>query len=140
MLTEIAQDEADEASLDTLKEMEDETKRLRDDTTALKVEEKELRLSLREGASQIPLSELKAAVTSLEEQKAEMMARLAKLKGGKLKPVSLEEREKVGGEHWKWQKAANARKKIRMELWKEIEPHVEKDKVADIKEELGLEF
>jgi 26S proteasome regulatory subunit (ATPase 3-interacting protein) len=140
MLTEITQDEAAEASLDTLKEMEDETKRLRDTTSALKVEEKELRLSLREGASQAPLSELKAAVTSLEEQKAEMTARLAKLKGGDVKPVSLEERETVGGEHRKWQMAANARKKIRTELWKEIEGWIEKEKVADTKEELGLEF
>ena len=139
MLTEIAQDEADEASLDTLTQMDDETKRLRDTTIALKAEEKELRLSLREGASQVSLSELKVAVTSLEEQKAEMTARLAKLKGGNVKPVSLEEREKVGAEHRKWQKAANARKKIRTELWNVVEPNLEKAQVAETKEELGLE-
>lgn len=140
MLIVLDQDESDEASLSTLKEMEDETTRLREATTALKAEEKELRLALREGASQIPLPELKASVTLVEEQKTEMTARLAKLKGGNVKAVSLEEREKVGAEFRKWQRAAGARKKIRVELWKEIEGHVEREKIADTKEELGLEF
>lgn len=120
--------------------MEDETTRLRDATTALKAEEKELRLALREGASQVPLPEPKASVLSLAEQKTEMVARLAKLKGGNLKPVSLEEREKVGAEFRKWQRIAGARKKIRVELWREIEGDIEREKVAETKEELGLEF
>ena len=140
VLTVIDQDEADEASLSTLKEMEEETTRLRDATAALKAEEKELRLALREGASQVPLPELKASVTLLEEQKAEMTARLAKLKGGGLKAVSLEERERVGMEFRKWQRVAGARKRIRGELWREIEGNLEREKVAETKEELGLEF
>lgn len=134
------QDEADANALDKLQEMEAETTRLRDVTTALRAEEKELRVSLREGAAQIPLPELKASVTALEEQKTELGARLAKLKSGSVKPVSLEEREKVGAEWRKWKKTADARKKIRLEMWKEIEGAIEKEKVAETKEELGLEF
>lgn len=120
--------------------MDEETKRLRDATVVFKAEEKILRLALRECASQLPLSELKASVASLGEQKAEMTARLAKSKGGDVKALSLEQRDKVNSEHRKWQKTANARKKIRTELWKEIEMVIEKDKTEETKEELGLEF
>lgn len=140
VLTNAGQEEADEDSATTLQEMEDETKRLRETTVSLKAEEKELRLALREGASQVPLPELKASVASLEQQKWEMTARLAKLKGGNLKPVSLEERERVSAEHRKWQKAAAARKKIRTEVWKEIESNLEREKVEETMEELRLEF
>ena len=120
--------------------MEVATKSLQESTLALKAEEKALRISLREGASQIPIAELKSSVAALEEQKAEMTARLVTLTSGNVKPVSLEERERVNTEHRKWQKTANARKKIRVELWKEIEGAIEKDKAEETKEELGLEF
>ena len=120
--------------------MESETTSLREATTGLKTEEKELRLSLREGASQIPLTELKASVAALEQEKDEITARLAKLRSGSIKPISLEDRDKVGLEHRKWQKTSNARKKIRNELWKEIEGLTEKEKIEETKEELGLEF
>ena len=136
----LPQEEADDTSMDRLQTMETETTRLRDATTALKAEEKELRLVLREGASQVPLPELKASVTALEQQKSGLTARLAKLASGNVKPVSLEEREKVNSEHRKWQKTASARKKIRLDLWKEIEGALDKEKAAETKEDLGLEF
>lgn len=120
--------------------MEAETTRLKDATTGLRAEEKDLRLALRGGASQIPLTELKASVTALEQQKAEMTARLSKLTSGNVKPVNLEERETVNTEYRKWQKCAHARKKIRMEVWKEIEGAIDKGKAGETKEELGLEF
>ena len=120
--------------------MEAETTRLRSETTALKTEEKELRQALREGASQVSLPELKASVATLEQQKVEMAARLAELKGGNVKAISPEEREKVNADHRKWQKTANARKKIRKELWEEIANNVDKDKYEETKEALGLEF
>lgn len=120
--------------------MDAKTTRLRDETTALRAEEKELRSSLREGAARIPLPELKASVTALELQKAELLARLAKLQGGNLKPVTAEEREQVNREHKNWAKCASNRKKIRMELWKEIEGLIEKDRVADVKEQLDLDL
>lgn len=134
------QEEADDDALEKLQAMDAETTRLREATTALKVEEKELRLALREGTSQVPLPELKISVHGLEQERAELGARLAKLKGGNLKPVSLEEREKVNADHRKWQKAAAARKRIRHEMWQEIAANIEKDKIEDTKEELGLEF
>ncbi|KAK3703524.1 hypothetical protein LTR37_014371 [Vermiconidia calcicola] len=136
----VIQDEPDESAVEQLAAMESETTSLREATTGLKTEEKELRLSLREGASQIPLTELKASVAALEQEKDEITARLAKLRSGSIKPISLEERDKVGLEHRKWQKTSNARKKIRNELWKEIEGLTEKEKIEETKEELGLEF
>lgn len=120
--------------------MDIETTRLREETTALKAEEKELRHALREGAAQVPLTELKASVTALELNKAELVARLAKLQGGNLKPVSAEQREEVNREHRKWAKCASSRKKIRLELWRVIEGTMEKSAAADLKESLDLEL
>ena len=130
----------DEGLSEKLQAMEADTTQLKDSITALKADEKELRQALREGTSQIPLTELKASVDALVQQKAGIEERLAKLKGGNLKPVSPEERDKVNAEHRRWQKTAAARKKIRFELWKEIEAIIEKEKVDETKEELGLEF
>ncbi len=135
------QDEADEASLESLQQIDAKTTRLRDETTALKAEEKELQKALRGGgASQISLSDLKASIAALERDKAEMAARLSALTSGDLKPVSVEEREKICAEHRMWQRAAAARKRIRGELWGVIKGVVEKEKWEETREELGLEF
>lgn len=120
--------------------MEAETTRLREATTTLKAEEKELRQALREGTSQMPIPELRAAVAVLQQEKLEVTARLTKLKSGSIKPVSLEEREKTNGDHRKWAKKAAARKKIRRELWAEMQGHLEKDQIEETKESMGLEF
>lgn len=134
------QEEADESSLETLQEMETETERLKDATTALKADEKVLRASLRDHASVTPLPELKASVASLQQQKEEMSARSARLKDGNVKPITAEEREKVTTEHHKWKQSLNARRKIRAEMWKIVADAVpEPEKLAEVKESLGLE-
>lgn len=121
--------------------MDTETSRLRDATTALKAEEKELRSVLRGGTAQIPLPELRTAVITLQRAKAETTARLAKLQRGDVKPVSMEEREKISSAHRKWSRAAAARKKIRQELWADIQGQAEtQERAEEIKEALGLEF
>ncbi|KAK5690414.1 hypothetical protein LTR97_012282 [Elasticomyces elasticus] len=134
------QEEADESGLEVLQQMDAEITRLREETLALKAEEKELRASLREGASQVPLSELKASCAALEQDKAEMTARLSKLSGGDVKPISADERNKISLDHRKWQRAASARKKIRAELWSMIADQVDKSKWQETKDEIGLEF
>ena len=69
-----------------------------------------------------------------------MLARLAKLKDGNVKPITPEEREKVAIEHKKWQQSVTARRKIRAEMWKIIADIVaEPEKLAELKESLGLE-
>lgn len=134
------QEEADESSLETLQEMEAETERLKDATTALKADEKALRASLRDHASVTPLPELKASVATLQQQKGEMSARLVTLKDGNVKPITAEEREKVAAEHHKWKQSLNARRKIRTEMWKTVADAVpEPEKLAEVKESLGLE-
>lgn len=133
------QEEADESSLETLQSMDAETARLKDATAALKADEKELRTALREHASLTPLPELKASVSALREEKEAMVARLAKLKDGNVKPITPEERDKVAAEHNKWRLCVNARRKIRSDMWKLIADFVEPEKLAETKEKLGLE-
>lgn len=87
---------------------------------------------------QIPLSELKASVEKMMKQKTEMQARLAKLRGGSVMPVSKVEKEKTQREWRRLQKVARNRKKIRMELWKEIQGCAPKEQWEEIKEELEL--
>lgn len=134
------QEEADEAGLEELREMEAETTRLREATNTMKAEEKELRQAVREGASQVSLPELRCCVANLEQEKAEMTSRLVKLKSGNVQPVQMEERDKVNADHRKWERTAHARKKIRNELWAVIKDQIGGDKAEDVKEELGLEL
>lgn len=120
--------------------MDVETARLKDAAAALKADEKDLRASLRDHASVTPLPELKASVVSLREKKEAMLVRLAKLKGGNIKPITTEEREKVVAEHSKWRLSVNARRKIRADMWKLIAECIpEPEKIAETKERLGLE-
>lgn len=118
--------------------MEDEIKRIREATAALKNDEKELRLQLRDGASRVPLPELQSSVTALSEQKENITTRLTELQSGSVQPVSLQEREEVDREWRKFQMAANARKRIRLDLWQHLESGMEKDEAADLKEKLDL--
>ncbi|RMZ17191.1 hypothetical protein D0860_00598 [Hortaea werneckii] len=134
------QDEADEADLEKSQEMDAETSRLKSATLELKAEEKDLRLTLRQEGTQVPLPELRMAVDALRQAEADLSARLATLKNGSTKPISVEEREQINSEHRKWSRTAAARKKIRKELWAEIESHLGKEKAAETKEMLGLEF
>ena len=120
--------------------MEDETTRLKDATAALKADEKGLRASLKDHASVTPLPELKASVAALQQEKEEMAECLAKLKNGSVKPITPEERNKVAAEHSKWKQCLAVRRKIRAEMWKIIADfNSEPDKLADVKESLGLE-
>lgn len=120
--------------------MDAETARLKDAAAALKTDEKDLRASLRNHASVTPLPELKASVASLREEKEATVVRLAKLKGGNIKPITTEEREKVAAEHNKWRLSFIARRKIRADMWKLIVECIpEPEKVAETEERLGLE-
>lgn len=120
--------------------MDTETARLRDELAALKFEEKELRDNLRKGATQVPLPQLKSDVADMEAQKAELEARLAKLKGGNTKPVSAEEKGRVNSCFRVAKRSLDARKKIRGEMWLTIEDVVGKEKGVQMKDEMGLEF
>jgi 26S proteasome regulatory subunit, ATPase 3, interacting protein len=120
--------------------MDAEITRLREATALLRAEEKELRIAVRDGLAQVPLPELRQSVAALEQEKAEAVARLAQLTSGNVQPISAKEREQISTEHRKWQKVAAARKKIRSNVWQEIEGSMGKVKAEEIKESLGLEF
>ncbi|KAI7488095.1 hypothetical protein KC357_g2448 [Hortaea werneckii] len=140
LIYHVIQDEADEADLGKLQEMDAETSRLKSATLELKAEEKDLRQALRQEGTQVPLPELRMAVDTLRQEEADLSARLATLQNGRTKPISVEEREQINSEHRKWSRTAAVRKKIRKEMWAEIESHLGKEKAAETKEVLGLEF
>ncbi|KAI7643767.1 hypothetical protein KC319_g12538 [Hortaea werneckii] len=140
LIYHVLQDEADEADLEKLQEMDAETSRLKSATLELKAEEKGLRQILRQEGTQVPLPELRMAVDALRQEETDLSARLATLKNGSAKPISVEEREQINSEHRKWSRTATARKKIRKELWAEIENHLGKEKAVETREMLGLEF
>ena len=121
---------------------------LKEETAALKAEEKELRQRLREGAQVVPLPDLKATIAALGKEKADLAARLNKLKSGDVKPVSQAEKKKVHEQWSKIKKSCEARKKIRARVWKDLvanaenrqEKRMDAEAVEELKEELGLEF
>jgi len=135
-----AQQEPEESSIEALQAIDEETKRLKEETAALKAEEKELRASLRDGAAQVPLAEIQAAVGNLEQEKTDLLERLKKLRSGNIKPVNAEERDRINKEHATIQKCASARRKIRTELWKIIEAGLEKKEAAELKEAWELDI
>lgn len=133
--------EADDNAVEKLQAMDVETTRLQVATRALKTEEAELRNALKEGASQIPMTEVRGSVAALEHEKAEMIARLTKLKSGSVQPVNTEERDKVNSEHRKLQKTAGARKKIRNELWRAIKDALSsKEELEELREQWELDL
>nr|POF15265.1 homologous-pairing protein 2 [Quercus suber] len=134
------QDEADEVGAESLQVMDAEIARLKDCVVALRTEEKELRLSLRDGTAQVPLPQLKMAVSALEAEEAAMRSRLADLKSGSLVPVSAEEMNQVLVEWKKWSKIAVERRKIRTMLWETIAENLEKKEAQELKDRLGLEL
>lgn len=119
--------------------MDVEISRLREETGALKSEEKDLRLSIREGAVLAPLHELKSGIAAMETEKEAIEMRLRVLKSGHVRPIAVEDRERVRKNYQKWQKCAAARKKIRKEMWNHVLDFVGKEKAEETKEELGLE-
>ncbi|KAF2211991.1 hypothetical protein CERZMDRAFT_68244 [Cercospora zeae-maydis SCOH1-5] len=129
----------DENFEETMQAKEAETERLRTEITSLKTEERELRLALRAESTTITMAELKSTVDKLESEKAELQQRLAKLKSGNVKPVDPERKAQIVAAKKKWAKIVNNRKKIRKELWGMILDATEKEKVAERKEEVGIE-
>ncbi|PIA92073.1 Homologous-pairing protein 2 [Cercospora beticola] len=133
------QDEVDEHFEETMQAKEAETERLRTEIISLKTEEKELRLALRAESTIVTTAELRSNAEKLEQEKVELQERLAKLKSGKVKPVDPERKVQIVAARKKWAKIVANRKKIRKELWGMILDATEKDKVAERKEEVGIE-
>ncbi|CAK1365998.1 unnamed protein product [Cercospora beticola] len=132
-------DEVDEHFEETMQAKEAETERLRTEIISLKTEEKELRLALRAESTIVTTAELRSNAEKLEQEKVELQERLAKLKSGKVKPVDPERKVQIVAARKKWAKIVANRKKIRKELWGMILDATEKDKVAERKEEVGIE-
>ncbi|KAI5361377.1 Putative pairing protein [Septoria linicola] len=133
------QDDAAEDFDSAMQAKEAETERLRNEVTALKAEEKELRLTLRTEDKTATLPELKSDVEQLETEKAELALRLEKLRSGTAKPVDPEKKALILMERKRWAKTKAARAKIRKEMWAMVLEAIEKEEVERIKEEIGIE-
>lgn len=121
--------------------MEADTKRIREETIALKSEEKDLRQSLKQSDVIIPLPQLKTNVAEMEKQKIDIEARLAKLKSGNVKPVKPADRKRVSKTYRRVKKSVDNRNKIRKEMWREIEGYLEgAEQKQETKESLDLDF
>ncbi|KAI9703988.1 MAG: hypothetical protein M1820_005770, partial [Bogoriella megaspora] len=111
------QDPSDAATAEELAALDAQTESFRSSTAALRAEEKTLRSAVTSLSTTVSTSELCSCISNLEAQKQEMSARLEMLKGGTVKPVSQEAREKIETDVRMWEKIERNRRKIRKELW-----------------------
>ncbi|EME77829.1 uncharacterized protein MYCFIDRAFT_79089 [Pseudocercospora fijiensis CIRAD86] len=121
-----------------------ETTRLREELIAMKDEEKELRLSLRQGANTIPLGEIKKNVAAMTTEKAQLEERLAKLKNGSTKPIDPAKRDRINKSYKKLSKQASNRRKICKFLWETVLDALENgnadpETINDLKEEFAVD-
>ncbi|KXT16435.1 hypothetical protein AC579_5142 [Pseudocercospora musae] len=138
------QPEEDEDFHEKLAATTAETTRLREELIAMKDEEKELRLSLRQGVNTVPLVEIKKNVAAMTTEKAELEERLARLKNGSTKPIDPSKRDRVNKSYKKLSKQASNRRKICKYLWETIldglvEGNADPEIINDLKEEFDVE-
>jgi hypothetical protein len=117
-----------------------EIEALRNETAALKTQEKSLKTNLMAVSNTMSTAALRAAVSSLQAEKQELADRLFPLRSGDVKPISEEEMSKVEQELKKWSHAVRTRAKIRRDLWTIVRDGCpEGVPLDDFKESLGLE-
>ena len=107
----------DAISLENLAAMDKEIADHRESISTLKANEKLLRSNLASVNATMSTDELRSNVYSLETEKTELLARLALLRKGDVKPVSIEQKAEVNHLWGLWKRKADGRKMIAMELW-----------------------
>lgn len=123
-----------------LKEMDDRTQALKDETTTLTAQAKTLRATLAQLNSSLSTADLRTQVTAMQAEKAEIEARLDGLRGGNMKPVSKEEKERIEKEMRVVGRCVDARTKIVKEMSGMILEAVGKEKWAELREDLGVDI
>jgi 26S proteasome regulatory subunit, ATPase 3, interacting protein len=111
------QDPKDSATLEELATLDTSVASLREVIPSLKSALKAKSTALATLRSQPTTQALKISVDNLEKQRDEIEARLKVLRSGTVKPVSMEEKERVEAEYRKWAKKELTRKR----MWKEAE-------------------
>ncbi|KAH7138332.1 Tat binding protein 1-interacting [Dendryphion nanum] len=113
---------------------------LRTQTTALLATAKTLRTTLSTLNSTLSTSDLITSVSSLENEKAEIEARLEILRAGKATKVIKGEMERVEEERRKWNGVARRREKIVGVMWGLIEDVLsDRERRDEVREGLGLD-
>ena len=113
--------------------MDQEIADLHDRIATAKADEKLLRANLVSVTATLSTGDLRAAVSLLERERTETLARLGPLRSGDVKPVLPEEKAAVDRAWKEWSRKAGSRKKICMELWavstEEMEPGKTKEEL-----------
>ncbi|OJJ43352.1 hypothetical protein ASPZODRAFT_919782 [Penicilliopsis zonata CBS 506.65] len=130
----------DDASPEGLADLEGEVKRLQEQTTEFKANEKKVRAELVLLCARPTLSELRQDLTRLEREKVTIVKSLEALRSTESVPVSVEERAEVDKEWKKWQRHASARARICQELWRSCSEVLPENMTrAELWESLGLD-
>ena len=111
--------------------MDAEITTLRETIATAKANEKLLRANLASVNATMSTEELRTSVKVLEREKKEILGRLGPLRKGDVKPVLPEEKEKVDLSWKAWERKANGRKKIFLEVWAMCTEQMEEGKTRE---------
>ncbi|KAF2084583.1 homologous-pairing protein-like protein 2 [Saccharata proteae CBS 121410] len=136
----VIQDPEDAASPGELKAMDIEIQTIKDQIAAAQGEAKSLKAALTNLNATMSTSDLRAAVDVLEEEKAEILGRLAGLRSGSIRPITAEEKVAVDSDAKHWSKVESERAKITKDMWLQIVDCLpEGIDAAEVRENLGLD-
>lgn len=111
-------------STEELAEMDKRTQQLRDETSNLNTAAKALRSTLSSLNSTLSTADLRAAITEMDAERAEILERLILLRSGNVQPVSKEEKEEVDKQAKVMEKTLLKRKKIVKVMWGQVTDNV----------------
>ncbi len=111
------QDPNDVASPEEIAVMDKEIEAIREEIADAKANERLLKASLATVSATLSTGDLCGAVTALELQKEQTLARLVPLRSGSIKPISSDERAVIDKAWTEWQRKWTVRKKIAMDVW-----------------------
>ncbi|KAF2803875.1 TBPIP-domain-containing protein [Mytilinidion resinicola] len=125
-----------------LAEIDNTISTLRAETTTATASAKTLRASLASLNTTLSTSDLRSSIAKLEAEREDYETRLGALRGGQIRPVKKEEKEKADSEWKVWKGIAGRRTNIVKEMWKTVEEvgqGMSAEEKAELRERLGLD-
>lgn len=112
------QDSSNDATSETIANLDEEIKQLQEQLTTLKVDERKVRTDLAALCSKPLSSELRQEIDRLENEKESTLVHLAKCHGQNSEQVLPAERAEIEQEWRRWQRHVNIRSRICRDLWR----------------------
>ncbi|RDI78527.1 hypothetical protein Vi05172_g11409 [Venturia inaequalis] len=135
----VVQKPEESPSTEELAEMDKRTQQLRDETSNLNTAAKALRSTLSSLNSTLSTPDLRAAITEMDAERAEILERLILLRSGNVQPVSKEEKEEVDKQAKVMEKTLLKRKKIVKVMWGQVTDNVpDPATVAGLKDQFDM--